>query len=55
MSTLGTNHAMLYGHGSTDELDRLESDLKAGKENRALFAKFPPDPLLTIGGSSSPT
>jgi cystathionine gamma-synthase len=38
--------AIFYGHGNSDELDDLESRLKAGERILSLFCEFPGNPLL---------
>ncbi|KAF2155354.1 cystathionine gamma-synthase-like protein [Myriangium duriaei CBS 260.36] len=38
--------ALFYGHGSSADLDDLESRLKAGERFLALFCEFPGNPLL---------
>lgn len=42
-----TVDAELYGHGSTEELDKLEAQLRSGQRVCALFTEFPTNPLLT--------
>ena len=37
---------LFYGNGSSDELDDLESRLKAGERYLALFCEFPGNPML---------
>ncbi|KAI5919685.1 pyridoxal phosphate-dependent transferase [Camillea tinctor] len=39
--------AIFYGHGSSADLDDLESRLKNGERYLALFCEFPGNPLLT--------
>ena len=38
--------AIFYGHGNSDDLDDLESRLKAGERILSLFCEFPGNPLL---------
>jgi cystathionine gamma-synthase len=38
--------ALFYGHGSTSDLDDLESRCKQGERFLALFCEFPGNPLL---------
>ncbi|RAH66168.1 PLP-dependent transferase [Aspergillus aculeatinus CBS 121060] len=37
---------LLYGHGSSDELNDLEARLRAGERHLALFCEFPGNPML---------
>ncbi|KAI1135413.1 PLP-dependent transferase [Hypoxylon sp. FL0543] len=39
--------AIFYGHGSSEDLDDLESRLKNGERFLALFCEFPGNPLLS--------
>lgn len=37
---------LFYGHGSSEELDDLETRLKGGERYLALFCEFPENPML---------
>lgn len=46
LSKFGTKDAVLYGLGTSNELDELEGRLAAGERIMALFCELPGNPLL---------
>ncbi|KAK7752220.1 hypothetical protein SLS62_005754 [Diatrype stigma] len=47
LSKFGTNDTIVYGFGSSSELDELEDRLRSGARIGALYTEFPTNPLLT--------
>jgi len=46
LSRFGSKDSILYGQGTTKQLDELESKLEAGEQILALFCEIPNNPLL---------
>lgn len=46
LSRFGSKNSILYGQGSTKQLDDLESKLESGQQILALFCEIPNNPLL---------